>query len=234
MSSACQTRRGHGAIRTRGMRASAKKQLYEYAAQLDMRVVSQWTDECTHLIMKDLTMTQRALLALVHGVHIVNDRWCERMATDPSVRNRLEVQGELAAVRDYFPQPNTMAAGNPLIQYLFHVDLWQPRTAQRTLFSGYGFILSSPAQCQRLQAIVEGAGGVVCYPVGETVTQVDSHGEDAEDCPLTPVMEAVTHGMANHADSLQWYLVNLDSPTETGSLVVTIDKANDLWERIQR
>ncbi|KAJ1656877.1 hypothetical protein IWQ61_003627 [Dispira simplex] len=218
------------------MRASAKKQLYEYAVQLDMRVVSQWTDECTHLVMKDLAMTQRALLALVHGVHIVSDRWCGRLATDPSVRKRLETQGELIAVRDYFPQPSAMSgtAGNPLTRYLFHVDLWQRQTVRRNLFSGYGFILSSLAQCQRLKVIVEAAGGVVCYPVGETVTQGNSHEGDAENYSLKQVMEAIIHGMANHIDSLQWCLVSLDSPTKTDSLVVTPDKANDLWERIQR
>lgn len=57
-----------------------KVEVEKSVAKLGGRIVPDWTDDCTHLIMESLYATEKVLLALIKGAALIDPTWVKEAA----------------------------------------------------------------------------------------------------------------------------------------------------------
>ncbi|KAI8051337.1 hypothetical protein BDF22DRAFT_99484 [Syncephalis plumigaleata] len=141
--------------------SGTQKQLTQLARSMDITTTNQWHNECTHLLMEELCVTDKVVLALIHGIPIVTSGWLRALA---SAHDMLIEQGEKS-----LPDPNLFLPRITDPSIPSHIS-FRANPRRRNLFANRVFITFSEEQYVRVDRAISAAGGKAVYcRIGEQV-----------------------------------------------------------------
>lgn len=138
-----------------GVSGTDKQKLKKMIADLGGHLVSEWTKDCTLLVMKEVNVTAKVIGSLVSCRHIVTPNYVEKYLSAVTENASL-----LPDVTSFFP---------PVVERAINQDksLFTLKEERRNIFNGKIFVFLSEKQHKRLRSVIELAGGtVVLYSQG--------------------------------------------------------------------
>ncbi|KAJ3021221.1 hypothetical protein HKX48_008987 [Thoreauomyces humboldtii] len=148
-----------------GMRSRPKAEVADLAHRYDMRMVKEWSLDATHLVVTNLRVTMKVVLALASGkTEVVSEEWVHAFASlDP-------LRFKMPDVKRFLPPLQPEPDGALKIE---DVD-FSPRPERAVLFRGVQFLVFSEPEMAVLQKVVETAGGAISLvPVPANTTDLD-------------------------------------------------------------
>ncbi|KAI8823260.1 hypothetical protein BJ741DRAFT_634559 [Chytriomyces cf. hyalinus JEL632] len=130
-----------------GMKSNAKNALSATAQSLGIRVIGEFSPECTHLGMTTLKITMKTVLAVAHGTKIVTDAWIHGIQSQLN-SNSFKLPNEV----DYIPSVKE----DNLTSKTF-----LPNDSRKSLFAGKQFLFFDAVELEMFTPIVNICGGSV-------------------------------------------------------------------------
>ncbi|KAI8836424.1 hypothetical protein BJ741DRAFT_186938 [Chytriomyces cf. hyalinus JEL632] len=129
-----------------GMKSNAKNALSATAQSLGMRVIGDFSPECTHLGMTTLKITMKTV-AVAHGTKIVTDAWIHG------------IQSQLNS--NSFKLPNEVDFIPSVKEDNLTSETFLPNDSRKSLFAGKQFLFFDAVELEMFTPIVNICGGSV-------------------------------------------------------------------------
>ncbi|XP_076039781.1 nibrin [Oratosquilla oratoria] len=126
----------------------ARKVISKTIEKLGGHLLSDWTDDCTLLVMKSITLTVKVVCALSAGCYIVTPEYLEKLV------KAIEEKTEHPEPKDYEPPLEEKSLRKNLVSFA-------PDAQRKQLFKEIRFVFASEKQMKRMGQAVRIAGGRV-------------------------------------------------------------------------
>ncbi|KAJ3263711.1 hypothetical protein HDU77_010096 [Chytriomyces hyalinus] len=130
-----------------GMKSNAKNALSATAQSLGIRVIGDFSPECTHPGMTTLKITMKTVLAVAHGTKIVTDAWIHG------------IQSQLNS--NLFKLPNEVDFIPSVKEDNLTSKTFLPNDSRKSLFAGKQFLFFDGVELEMFTPIVNICGGSV-------------------------------------------------------------------------
>lgn len=186
------------------------KQLVKgYVGILDGRILDNWNDSCTHLVMSDVVITIKVLLALVKGIPIVRPSFLNEVIAAVQ-----EKRPDLPDAVDFVP-----AITEPYIlkeSALFAVNL-----DRRRLFEGKTFVFMVRRHRARYESIIQMANGTCVSLDSDKIRKSNLVRENTVVVNYVPSLESQSsQDIVNVADYVIKYNKRLVHDSEIGLAIL--------------
>jgi len=127
---------------------SAKRVVKQKVLTLGGHMISEWTSDCTLVVMTSLSVTVKVICALVSLKHVVTPQFLIDMVS------ACETRTKLPDPNDYLP-PLAESQVNP------NEISFRPNLLRKSLFAGKRFYFVTADQFTKLRVVIQSAGGQV-------------------------------------------------------------------------
>ncbi len=127
---------------TSTLNVAEKNNLQKDVSTLGGKLIDQWSDTCTHLVVKNLTLTVKVLQGLCHAIPIIKPEYFRAMLA--SIRSN----GTLPKVETYQPQIVERVVGGSASSLIPNID-------RKRLFVGKTFVFMNSKQMETFDGIIK-------------------------------------------------------------------------------